>query len=180
MTLQTWVSTKGGVWITWTLATTIGWGLEQWGMGFLGGVVLQWLVLRKVIVKAWWWIIATVIAVPIASLATGFVLMAVGNASPSTGIIATVVAFIGIFLVPRTIVGAAQCMVLLNKVPDAGWWIVASAGGMALYQAALFLGREWLSSSPYVYLLTLTITTLAFAIITGGVLVWLLQKRGEW
>lgn len=184
MAFESWLSSKSGVCSTWVLATSIGWALDAWGFtGFVGGLmlgVLQWLVLRKLIVKAWGWIIATAIAVPISGLATVVLFMATGDPSPPTGVIANVVAFGAIVFAPGAIVGTAQCLVLLGKVPKAGWWIGASICGMGLYQATLLQGREWLSNSPNVYLLALAVAAIASAIITGMVLVWLLQKRGQW
>lgn len=183
MVFHTWVSGKRGIWTTWVLATTIGWVLDAWGFtGFVGGALLgalQWLVLRKLIVKAWGWIIATAIAVPISGLATMVLLMAAGDPSPPTGVIANVVAFGAIVFAPGAIVGTAQYLVLLGNVPKAGWWIGATICGMGLYQATLLQGREWLSNS-YVYLLVLGLAAVASAILTGGALVWLLQKRGQW
>jgi len=70
-----------------------------------------------------------------------------------------------------SIVGAAQWLVLRNKVPDAGWWIVATAGGMTLYWVI-----ESLSSFSSLHLLGLTIALVMPGLVTGGVLVWLLQK----
>lgn len=184
MAFQTWLSSKGGIWITWVLATTIAWWLDQWGFtGLVGGALLgtlQWLVLRRAITKAAWWIVATAMAMPVGSLATLVVLMAVGDPSPPTGAMASGTGFLGTVFTSGIIVGAAQCVVLRGKVPNAGWWIGATAGGTALYQAALFQGHEWLSNSPYLYLLVLALAATVAAVITGGTLVWLLQKGGQW
>ena len=184
MAFPKWLSSKSGIWITWVLATTVAWGLEQWGFtGFLGGALLgtfQWLVLRRVITKAAWWIVATALAMPIGSLATLVILMALGDPSPPIGVMANGAGFVGTVLTSGIIVGAAQCLVLQGKVPNAGWWIGATAGGTALYQTTLFLGREWWSDSPSMYLLVLAIAAVVAAVVTGGALVWLLQKKGQW
>ena len=158
----------------------IGWGLQQLPfIAFLGWVplgVLQWLVLQNVIAQAGWWVIATTVAMPLANLIRAMA----GDPAPHSGVTSLVV-FIRI-LVPGCILGAAQWMVLRNKVPRAGWWVLVTAVGMAPYHAAVFLGYEWewIYNFPFEYWLGLTAAILAFAIVTAEVLVRRLQLAGQW
>ena len=98
-------------------------------IGALQGLVigiLQWLVLRRQLPRASWWILASVL---------GFALAHVlgDTAPPPLGLPMTG----GMFgAVAGALVGVPQWLVLRRRVPRAGWWVLASVGG---WYAALSL-----------------------------------------
>ena len=133
--------------LLWALATTIG-SMAGFGIGkvlqnaiwralpgdwvvcmvFTGASIgfLQWLVLRRAIAEAGWWVLASTMGLPM-GLAVGG---AVGSALDPPAMEAILVA-------PS--IGAMQWLFLRRRVSRAGWWILASmlgwGGGAALAEA---------------------------------------------
>ena len=184
--LQILASGKWGLPTKWVLATTVGWGVCQSGYPgqLLGGAllgVLQWLVLRRIIVQPWWWVLATALAMPVASAASMIFGMAATPIYSGQGnIIMSVLGVPGMGAAFGAILGTAQWLVLQKNVPNAGWWILANAGGLALYWVIEQMSKEitGFPGSISLYLLGFTIATLIFSLVTGWTLVRLLPKNG--
>lgn len=166
------------VWFLWLLAAAIGWGegvywgwpdgsepktLESiptdiWG-GFLGVVaggtligVLQWLVLRRHVSRAGWWVPATVGA----SAAVGAVVFGVGGLDADLGWIVGISVF-------GTVTGLLQWAVLRGQIPLAGWWVLACTVG-------------WVVGMPLGDINGPPGLGAAYGAITATALVWLLRQ----
>ncbi|MBW4497793.1 MAG: protein kinase [Oscillatoria princeps RMCB-10] len=143
---------------TWAYAALF--GLPGVGVG-----IMQWVILRQIVKKAGWWVLANV-----AGSAVFGALFAVGNLQLSgAGDWAKFGALMGVCL------GIAQWLVLRQIVGSAGWWVLVS---VALDTAGLaVLGAGLTGLRNIVLAVTLTVVMAAvFAGVTGGVLVWLLRR----
>ena len=175
------VGWRVGLW--WTVATAVGVSVGMAAGPRMGGVIgpaclglLQWLVLKRHISQASYWILATtlggVLALYLGSAAGFFI---------GYGLTGVAAAAIG-----GTILGLAQWLVLRRHVSEAGFWILASC-------VALTVGASWvvdqgirstirsLDSSPeFIKMLRWAgIGAVSGAIggaIKGGILVWLLRQ----
>jgi hypothetical protein len=165
-----------GFWLLWVLASTAGWAMglsvglavgnavlnavgdavvEAVG-GAVGGAVsgvAQWLILRRQVRRADWWILAST-----AGWAVGG---AVGGA-----VAGAVVGAVGL-AVAGAVIGVAQWLLLRRQVRRAGWWILASAAGWAVGLAVADAVGE---------AAVLAVIGAVSGIITGAVLVWLLRQ----
>jgi hypothetical protein len=90
-----------------------------------GGVVglSQWLVLRKVIQKSGWWILATGLGAAVGLACTNAIHRALVGISLYIVVIGLGFAVLGL------LVGFAQWWVLRRHLKRTGWWILASAAG---------------------------------------------------
>ena len=133
--------------------------------GAAAGAVIgaaQWLVLRTPIAMSPWWVVATA-----AGLGIGLALGA-GLFGEATSIRPLVLRA----LVTGIVVGAAQWIVLRQFVAMASWWVPAvglswTAGWMVTRGAGVDLSRGWTVFGAT--------GALAFAALTGAVMVWLLR-----
>ena len=172
------------VWLGWVLASTIGWGVggpagvAAGGSGDIivagyagvaaGGTlagVLQWLVLRRHVAGAGWWMAAG----PVGALIGGVVIFA---GAAVVGADAGWVFGAGLF---GPLVGVLQWRVLRRRVTRAGWWVAASAAGWvaagpgvglvsAVMDAALTANAGWAALG------------IMYGAVTGCALVWLLRQ----
>ena len=135
------------LWFWWVLASTVGWAiggglsgaLGSIQAGYVGGMtvgaagagVLQWLVLRRRIDRAGWWVLATALA----SAVVGALIVAVGVVggrnwnltwSADPGRVVVGLAGMGLF---GAALGALQWLVLHRQVARAGWWVLAGGVG---------------------------------------------------
>jgi len=185
-----------GFWLWWLSATIIGIAMgmaivflglaplldksPQVGPLLYGGVVgavlgatvgtSQWLVLRRHLAGAGWWVLLTFVAWLVFWVLefSGLLSSLVGE---NTGI-----AFIPDILhlaIFGGIVGVFQWLLLQQKVKDAAWWVLVSMGsgmlGAAIADTVNFaLG----SDSPLDFL----VGSILWGIITGAYMRWLLQK----
>ena len=110
-----------GMWLWWVVAS---------GLGFVGTPLqplAQWLVLRRHISRAGWWVLATILGMAVGGavgMATGVsrnvaLAWAVGDGSEVVRTGATLGAAVGV----------AQWLVLRQHFAQAGWWIPASIAG---------------------------------------------------
>jgi hypothetical protein len=118
--------------------------------GIVFGVItgfFQWLVLRRYLSRAGWWIVASAVG-----WAVGIALSWIVHWDD--------VGFVAI----GAIVGAVQWLILRRQVRRAGWWILASAVGWAVSWGAvgMVLGGVWGGGVGGQF--------------TGAVLVWLLRQ----
>ena len=136
--------------------------------GLIGGAaagavvgILQWLVLRRRVSRAGWWVLASCAGLAVAwgsgyTYGGLFVAVALGGA----------------------VAGILQWLVLRRQVSQAGWWVLASTVGWGLCTAVAWAGIRLLDNYE-----TLTPTLLllvgggvVLGAVTGVALVWLLRQ----
>ncbi len=163
-------------WLWWVLASTVGWavggnvgsivdGSVAVAMGVAGAGALQWLVLRRQVARAGRWVLASIVAVPVAGI-IGFA------AGVSLGVFsgADVVAEAGTIgvVVGGTVLGVLQwVMVLERRAKRAGWWVLVSTVGWVV--AGVVSGAV----DPVV---GVAVIGAVYGAITGPVLMWLLRR----
>ena len=161
-----------GFWLCWVLAGTVGWGVggpvgvaigssrDIIVAGYVGvavgGImvgVLQWLVLRRQIASAGWWVLASIVAVA----AVGVVVFVVGVVDTDVGWV------LGAGLT-GTVLGLLQWLVLRRQVARAGWWVLA--GTVA-----------WIVGGPVGGFVGWAALGAVYGVITATMLLWLLRQR---
>ncbi len=143
---------------TWAYAALF--GLPGVGVG-----IMQWVILRQIVKKAGWWVLAS-----FAGSAVFGVLFAVGNLALSgAGDWAKFGALMGVC------VGIAQWLVLRQMVGSAGWWVLVSVALDTAGLAVLGAGLTGLRNIVLAVMFTVVMAAV-FAGVTGGVLVWLLRR----
>ena len=164
------------VWFLWLMAAAYGWGtaVEVTGLGeltlqsspprlldaYLGVAVagilvgaLQWLVLRKKLARAGWWVLTSLGA----AVLFGVVVFGVGMVNADMGWVA------GTGLI-GTVAGVLQWLVLKQQVLRALWWVLASTVG-------------WVVGIPVGGMVGWNGLGAAYGAITGMALVWLLRQE---
>lgn len=159
-------------------------------IGSLEGCILgfaQWLVLRRYIRHAGWWIFATAVGAVFAWIIglTVSVLMAFVYASSSDRIQTT--AFIkGVIVLGAgvgAVMGFSQWLVLKAHIRNAVWWIFANAIAWSLGLLVAFIGAGLLSSAGFGLETALKVaaTGVTMGAVVGGItgiaLVWLFRPR---
>ena len=183
-----------GFWLWWVLASAVGLavlGLMGWDVGGAvaeaeGGAVgiavgfavrgavagasvgtAQWLVLRRQVSPAGWWVLASTVGYAVAFA----VLVPVFGAEAVPEAVGEVVGFSVRGAVAGASVGIAQWLVLRRQVSRAGWWGLASYVGFSVTLVVglgLTVGVGWA--------LTFAVGGAVGGAITGGVMVWLLRQ----
>lgn len=127
--------------------------------GYLGLVVgatligvLQWLVLRRHVSRAGWWVVSSLGAVAV----VGLVIFGLGAFDPDVGW------FLGVGLFGMA-AGMLQWVILRGQLPRAAWWIVASAVG-------------WILGMPLGDVNGPPALGAVYGLATGTALVWLLRS----
>jgi hypothetical protein len=203
------------LWLGWTLASAIGWFvghilgltierltgniLGSSPTGFSSGVLAsagQWLVLRRRIRRAGWWVLATV-AGEILGTGVGWALTVLLNYIAILAIvlgpaaIALLGPVMGFILLGGAIgaglTGVAQWLVLWRQVRKAGWWILATTvSWAALLSLDMVLavtgtfpttGAAGESAALGQILLLDWASQVLNWLATGAVMVWLLGQR---
>jgi len=124
----------------------------------------QWLLLRKVVRRAGWWVVAFGVGWGLAGLIPH------KDSFPTQG------AMIG--AVSGGLAGVAQWFMLRKQVARAGWWVLASFIGTAGGWAAGFVVAG-LGESRLFYLAGNLVVGGVTAGLTGLVLLWLLRSRNS-
>ena len=179
-----------GLWLWWVVAGMVGWA-AGWGVGWavveflstdiavagyvgvIAGVtvagVLQWLVLRRQVAQAVWWIVASIVG----GAVVGGVIVAVGA---DTGFAAEAamardvdVGWIVEAALYGAVLGVLQWLVLRRQVAMSGWWVLASTVGWVV-------GDPVCSSLIGFGTLSWVVFGAVYGAITGLVLVWLLRQ----
>ncbi len=177
-----------GLWLWWVVAGVVGWGVG-WGLGWseveflsvdvaaaeYGGVVvgvtvagvLQWLVLRRQIARAAWWIVASLVS----GVVAGGVIYGVGG---DAGFTAEVARDLDVGWVVEAglygaVLGVLQWLVLRGQVALSGLWVLASTVGW-------IVGDPVCSSLMGFGTLSWVVFGAVYGAITGLVLVWLLRQ----
>jgi hypothetical protein len=128
---------------------------------------MQWLVLRRRIDGAGWWVLASIVGFAAGKLVGDAIAQAVSGA----------VGFILSGAAIGTLLGIAQWLVLRRHVAQAGRWVLASALAWAVGWAIINLIDEAASGpTGTAYLIGATGAAVA-GVITGVSLIWLLRLR---
>jgi hypothetical protein len=188
--------------LRWVLLTTAGWAIG-FPLGFILGELaldnagieicvgamvglMQWLVLRRVVKKAGFWVLASI---------TGFIVSSSIHTAAcyfwkipdDLGHLPGVMAWTLSFILGGTLTGLLQQPILRRQVCRSGWGVPASAAGWGLSVIGLaiiyfILPVMGKGPAPFVLLLirNLIVPTVLGAgllgIVTGGVLIWLLRQ----
>jgi hypothetical protein len=168
------------LWLWWVLASSIGWAVglaAGFAVGFaIGGAIsaiasqsvfgaavgasvgtMQWLVLRRQVPRAGWWVLDTTLG-----MGVGFALVRAMTPTLSTVVGGGPVYGLMNGALVGTLVGALQWLVLRWQISRAGWWVLASALGLAVGFA---LGQ--------------VAGQLVGVAMTGITLVWLLRQPAQ-
>ena len=146
--------------------------------------LMQWLALRRVVQRAGFWVLASIIGFTISSSIHGVVCHVYGypdDLGPLGALVWTL-----FFILGGTLTGLLQQRILRHQVRRSGWWVPASAAGWGLSVIGLAIacfvlptGRK--GPAPFVLLLIRelivpTIGTVLLGIVTGVTLIWLLRQ----
>ncbi len=180
-----------GFWLLWVLASTVGmfvgffmglltsaftydilgdllktlvFGIE---LG-LGVGVLQWLVLRRRVYGAGWWVLA--------SVAGGYGITQAGLDGLSDSLsVGALLSYTGVVALGGAVTGTLQWLILRGGgVSRPSWWVLASTVGYGLVGAVLG-AFPWGGGDKDV-LVALVVTAAVLGAVTGGALVWLLRQ----
>ena len=194
-------SARGG-WLWWVLASTVGWavggpvgvalggglamgivvtGYVGMAVGVIAAGALQWLVLRRQVAGAAWWIVASVVGaalVGVLAVLLGWVVGVVGRLVGGTAWGANWgpdwsadpggdVGFVVGVAAGGTVLGLLQWLVLRRQVARAGWWVLASSVGWVMGGLAAGITNTTAGWA---------VLGIVYGAITGIVLVWLLRR----
>ncbi len=142
--------------------------LRAFGMGALGAAIglAQWLVLRRVLGGAGWWVPATMVGYA-ALNAAGWIWLLPVEPPPW-------LAGSSSFLLTGLVIGVAQWLALRGRVERAAWWIAISVAGWAL---AFALTGLIVLSGLYVEPMDMLAALLVPVAVSGAGLAWLLQAH---
>jgi hypothetical protein len=124
-------------------------------VGALIGIA-QWLVLRRHISQAGWWVLASTAGGAMGGAVSFLGIMTVGGAEAEAVVKA------------GASVGIAQWPGLRRHVSRAGWWVLASSVGWAVIMGGGFTTGSFVSG--------ISVGMITVGMITGGALVWLLRQ----
>jgi hypothetical protein len=178
-------------WLLWVVASTVGlyvgwvlafviiafysvvFGLDYCdacdGLAFVIGIgigigVAQWLVLRRRVSGAGWWVLASAVG--------GYGIMQAGFTGYSESVEMSFVSLLGltgVVALSGAVTGTLQWLILRGQVSQAGWWVLASTVGWGL---AIALSRG-VGANDFV---AVGVVGAVLGAVTGGALVWLLRQ----
>ena len=133
--------------------------------GGIGTGILQWLLLRRLISRAGWWVLASFVGI-ILTGTTGCLVALIA------GIDAGWVMGVSVY---GTVLGALQSLVLRGLVMASYWWVVGNTTGWIMAGLVLGLVSSILDpSGKMTPVVAWAIFGALYGVITGPVLVWLL------
>jgi len=153
----------------WLIYNVLGDWLDFLFLGIVPGLgvgVLQWLVLRRRVSRAGWWVLA--------SAAAGYGILAGFIGYSESLSFGTLLRFTGVVALGGAVTGILQWLVLRSQVSQAGWWVLASTVGWGLsvtVARAIPWGMDEMDA-----LWALVVTGAVLGAVTGGALVWLLRR----
>jgi hypothetical protein len=194
-------------WLQWVLATSVGWffgvflgffsGSFIWeeviGISALGGIfayfmfgaalgsvvsLMQWLVLRRRVSGAGWWILASTAGFAVVG-ASGYgaavVTFGFSEGLDELGSFAALLGWSVVVAFGGAVTGILQRIILRTQVPRSGWWVLASTVGWGLSVTVGGAGIV-VEAIEFLKLLSLVGGGVVLGAVTGGALVWLLRK----
>ena len=156
-----------------TVSVAVSWAVAGASMG-----TAQWLVLRRHIPGAGWWVLASTVGLAVGFAVALAVSEAVGLTVGLTGgshFSSEPVALVLFGAVAGASMGTAQWLVLRRQVSQTGWWVLASIVGVALSVAVFFTVTAGVEEAAGVAGGG-ALSGAVYGAITGGVLVWLLRQ----
>ena len=172
------VSWRLSLW--WMLASILGWSLASplgltgdilvngsiaVATGGIGTGILQWLLLRRLISRAGWWVLASSVGIILAGT-TGCLVALIA------GIDAGWVVGVSVY---GTVLGVLQSLVLRRLVMGSNWWVLGSTTGWIMAGLVFGLVSSILDPSGRMPpVVAWAIFGVLYGVITGPVLVWLL------
>jgi hypothetical protein len=153
-----WLTWGGGIEVVFALDDVVALEVAFALSGALGGAsvgIAQWLVLRRQVSRAGWWVLASSVGLAVGSVVGPDIMPDLSRAEPTFVVGIAQVALRGVQ--DGASIGIAQWLVLRRRVARGGWWVLASTVGLAV--GVLFSVAAGVIYAP----------------ITGGVLVWLLR-----
>jgi hypothetical protein len=129
---------------------------------WIGVGVLQWLVLRRRVSRAGWWVLA--------SAAGGYGIMQTGFTGYSETVrmsYGSLLGWTGVVALAGAVTGTFQWLVLRGQVSRAGWWVLASIVGWGLGMTAAIAFSRGIGASDFV---ALGVIGAVLGAVTGGAL----------
>jgi hypothetical protein len=147
------------------------------GFIFIVAVVslMQWLALRRVLRRAGFWVLSSIIGFTISSSIHGVVCYVWGYPDNLDHFLGTVVWAMA-FVVGGTLAGVLQQRILRRQVCHSAWWVPASAVGWGLSVIGLGIPSFFLPYGRPFIVLPLVLAPVLLGIVTGGALIWLLRQ----
>jgi hypothetical protein len=146
--------------------------------------LMQWFVLRRVVTKSGFWVLASIIGFLVSSgihTAASYFWKIPDDLGHLPGVLAWTLSFI----LGGTLTGLLQQRILCHQVRRSGWWVPVSATGWGLGVIGLaifFFVVPMMKNGPFVLLLIRNLiapTVLGaglLGIVTGATLIWLLRQ----
>jgi hypothetical protein len=137
--------------------------------------LMQWLALRRIVRRAGFWVLSSIIGFTISSSIHGVVCYVWGypdNLDHFPGTVVWAMAFV----VGGTLAGVLQQRILRRQVCHSAWWVPASAVGWGLSVIGLGIPSFFLPYGRPFIVLPLVLASVLLGIVTGGTLIWLLRQ----
>ncbi|MFZ0033932.1 MAG: hypothetical protein WAK60_02945 [Sedimentisphaerales bacterium] len=137
--------------------------------------LMQWLALRRIVRRAGFWVLASIIGFTISSSIHGVVCHVYGYPD-DLGPLGTLV-WVVAFVVGGTLAGVLQQRILRRQVCRSAWWVPASAAGWGLSMIGLGISSFFPPPNGRPFIVRpLVLASVLLGIVTGGVLIWLLRQ----
>ena len=134
--------------------------------------LMQWLALRRVVQRAGFWVLASIIGFTISSSIHGVVCHVYGYPDDLGPLGAQVWTLF--FILGGTLTGLLQQRILRHQVRRSGWWVPASAAGWGLVVIGFGIVSKILGVRLQV--VGLIASSGLLGIVTGVTLIWLLRQ----
>ena len=134
--------------------------------------LMQWLALRRVVQRAGFWVLASIIGFTISSSIHGVVCHVYGYPDDLGPLGAQVWTLF--FILGGTLTGLLQQRILRHQVHRSGWWVPASAAGWGLVVIGFGIVSKILGVRLQV--VGLIASSGLLGIVTGVTLIWLLRQ----
>ncbi|MGB8225486.1 MAG: hypothetical protein WCE45_01270 [Sedimentisphaerales bacterium] len=146
--------------------------------------LMQWLALRRVLRRAGFWVLASIIGFTISSVSHGVVCHICGYPD-DLGLPLGALVWAAACVVGGALAGLLQQRILQRQVRHLAWWVPASAAGWGLSVIGLGLIGHVIhfpkEAGPFASLignlvLPAVLGAILLGVITGGALIWLLRQ----
>jgi hypothetical protein len=137
--------------------------------------LMQWLALRRIVRRAGFWVLSSIIGFTISSSIHGVVCYVWGypdNLDHFPGTVVWAMAFV----VGGTLAGVLQQRILRRHVRWSAWWVPASVAGWGLSMIGLGIPSFFPPNGRPFIVLPLVLASVLLGIVTGGTLIWLLRQ----